>query len=89
MALGARASEVIGLVVWQGLKPALVGAVLGLVVALAGADALQSMLYEVAPRDAATAAFVTALLLAMVLVACVVPAARATRIPPSTALRAE
>jgi ABC-type antimicrobial peptide transport system permease subunit len=89
MALGARAGEVIGLVMWQGLRPALVGAPIGLGISVAGAGALQNMLYEVEPRDSATLVGVTALLLAMVLVACLVPAARATRIPPTSALRSD
>jgi putative ABC transport system permease protein len=89
MALGARAGEVIGLVMWQGLRPALVGAAIGLGISVAGAGALQNMLYEVEPRDSATLVGVTALLLAMVLVACLVPAARATRIPPTSALRSD
>jgi predicted permease len=89
MALGARPGEVIGLVIWQGLRPSLIGAAIGLAIAVLGADALQRLLYEVAPRDAATLALVTALLLATVCLACFVPAARATRIPPTTALRSE
>jgi predicted permease len=89
MALGARAGDVIRLVVWQGLRPALVGTVLGLACALAGAGALQKMLYEVAPRDTTTIAGVTVLLLGLVLLASFVPAARATRIPPTHALRSE
>ena len=89
MALGARGNEVIGLVVWQGLRPALVGAAIGLAVALAAGGAMRNMLYGVTPHDTATVVVVTAFLLAIVLVACVVPAARATRIAPTDALRAE
>jgi ABC-type antimicrobial peptide transport system permease subunit len=89
MALGARGGEVIGLVVWQGLRPALVGAGIGLGVAIAGADAVQKMLYDVTARDTTTLVAVTLLLLVMVFVACLVPAVRATRIPPTNALRAE
>jgi putative ABC transport system permease protein len=89
MALGARAVEVVRLVVWQGLRPALVGAAVGLGIALGGASVMESMLYEVAPRDTATMFGVTTLLLAIVIVACVLPAARATQIPPTSALRAE
>jgi predicted permease len=89
MALGARAVEVVRLVVWQGLRPALVGAALGLSLALAGASAIESLLYEVRSRDAMTMGSVTVLLLLIVIIACVLPAARATRIPPTSALRAE
>ncbi len=66
-----------------------VGAAIGLAIVLAGASAMQTLLYEVAPRDLATLTSVTALLLVMVTIACVVPAARATRIAPTSALRAE
>ncbi|MGE5814739.1 MAG: ABC transporter permease [Acidobacteriota bacterium] len=89
MALGARAAEVVSLVVWQGLRPAFAGAGLGLMVALAGASAMKSMLYEVAPRDTTTIAGITVLLLAVAALASVVPALRATRVAPTTALRSE
>jgi predicted permease len=89
MALGARPREVVGLVVWEGLKPALLGSAVGLAIAISSAGVMRALLYEVAPRDTATVAFVTALLLATVLLACVIPAARATKIPPTTALRSE
>jgi putative ABC transport system permease protein len=71
------------------LRPALVGAGIGLGVAIAGAGAVQKMLYDVTARDTTTLVAVTLLLLVMVLVACLVPAVRATRIPPTNALRAE
>jgi putative ABC transport system permease protein len=89
MALGARAAEVVRLVLWQGLRPALVGAALGLAAALAGGSVIQSLLYEVAPRDVRTVAGVTLALLAVVILACVLPAVRATRIAPTAALRSE
>lgn len=89
MALGARAPEVVRMVVWQGLRPSLVGTAIGLGIALAGASAIQGLLYEVRPRDAMTISTVTVLLLFIVIVACVLPATRATRIPPTSALRAE
>jgi ABC-type antimicrobial peptide transport system permease subunit len=89
MALGARAAEVVRMVVWQGLRPSLVGAAIGLGIALASASALRGLLYEVRPRDALTISSVTVLLLFTVIVASVLPAARATRIPPTSALRAE
>ena len=87
MALGARGGEVVGLVVWQGLRPALAGAALGLAIAVPGATAMQSLLYEIAPRDLPTVLGVTVLLLATVTVACFIPAIRATHIPPTEALR--
>ena len=89
MALGAHRSRVIELVVWQGLKPALAGVGVGIVVALAGVQVMSSMLYGVPPRDLPTYAAVTALLIIIVLLACALPAYRATRIPPAAALRSE
>jgi ABC-type antimicrobial peptide transport system permease subunit len=89
MALGARPREVIRLVVWQGIRPALAGAALGLAGALAAGRVIAGLLFQVQPRDPATIAAVMALVLAVVVVACALPAWRATRIPPSSALRAE
>jgi predicted permease len=89
MALGAGPADVVGLVVWQGLKPALLGAAIGLAVALGGSNAVGALLYEVSPRDAVVMTIVTVVLLIVVVLACMVPAARATRVPPTTALRAQ
>jgi putative ABC transport system permease protein len=89
MALGARPREVIRLVVWQGIRPALAGAALGLAGALAAGRVIAGLLFQVQPRDPATIAAVMALVLAVVVAACALPAWRATRIPPSSALRAE
>jgi ABC-type lipoprotein release transport system permease subunit len=89
VALGARTDEIVRLVVWQGMRPALAGAAAGLAVAFVAASAIRSMLFEVAPRDTATIVSITLMLLAVVLVACIVPAARAARIPPNTALKSE
>jgi hypothetical protein len=89
IALGARRSTVIALVLRQGLIPAGVGAAIGLALALAGARLMSSLLFGVAPTDPLTFAAMTALLLLIVVSACLVPAGRATRIPPASALRAE
>ena len=89
MALGARAREVISLVVWQGLHPALVGAAIGLAGALAAGRILSGLLFQVAPRDPLTLLGVTVVLLGVVALACSIPARRATRIPPAIALRSE
>jgi putative ABC transport system permease protein len=89
MALGARGSQVIRLVAWQGLRPALVGVVLGLAGALAGSHLMGGLLYGIAPRDPLTLAAVVPLLLAVVLAACAIPALRASRIPAVDALRAD
>jgi predicted permease len=87
MALGARAREVISLVVWQGLRPALYGAAIGMAGALAAGRLIAGLLYQVAPRDPLTLLGVTGVLLGVVVIACSVPARRATRIPPAIALR--
>jgi putative ABC transport system permease protein len=89
MALGARTSAVIRLVVWQGLRPALVGVALGLAGAVASRRLIAGLLYEVRPVDPLTIGAVVVLLAVVVVVACLVPARRATRIPPATALRSE
>lgn len=89
MALGAGRSRVVRLVVRQGLVPAAVGTLAGLLVALAGGRVIASLLFGVQPTDPLTLAGTTTLLLAVVLAACLIPAARAVRIPPASALRAE
>jgi predicted permease len=87
MALGARVKQVINLVLWQGIRPALLGLVLGVVAATAASRVIRGLLYEVAPRDPVTFAAVPIVLMVVVLLACAVPAVRASRIPPATALR--
>lgn len=89
MALGARAIEVVRLVLWQGFRPAIAGVILGLAVAFAASRAMADLLYEIRPHDPATFAGVTLVLLAVVVLACVIPARRATKVPPATALRGE
>jgi putative ABC transport system permease protein len=89
MALGARAGSVIRLVVWQGLRPALAGVVLGIAGAIQFRQLISGLLYEVEPLDPPTIALVILLLSAIVLIACLVPARRAARIPPASALRSE
>jgi putative ABC transport system permease protein len=89
MALGAQRPRVVTLVMWQGLKPALFGVVIGLAGAMVSVRLLESLLFGVQPNDALTYAGVTTLLIAMVLAACAVPAYRASRIAPGEALRAD
>ena len=89
IALGARAREVVALVVLQGLKPALLGAIIGIAAGFAARRVLARLLYQTAPQDALTLLGVTGVLLAVVAIACTIPARRATRIPPAAALRAE
>jgi predicted permease len=89
MALGAQRKTVAGMVLGQGLRPALAGIAIGLGGATFASRALQSMLFNVAPLDTATLLVVSALLLGTAIVATLVPARRASRIAPSTTLRME
>jgi len=88
-ALGARSGRLVGLAVQGSLTSALLGLALGLVVALWASHLLSGFLFGIEPRDPATFASVTALLLAVCLVASYLPASRATRVDPIEVLRAE
>ena len=89
LALGARPSDVLGLVLSRGLKMALAGVMVGLVAALGLTRLMAGMLYGVSATDPATYAVIAALLTAVALLACLVPALRATKVDPMIALRAE
>ncbi len=89
MALGARRAAVLQMVVTQGMALAGVGIGLGLALALASSRLVQSLLFDVSSTDVPTFAAVTATLLALALLACWLPAMRATRIDPMVALRAD
>ncbi len=89
MALGARRGEVVLFMLLQGLRPAALGVALGLGVAVAAGRVIQGLLYEVQPHDPLTLSAVTVGLLSVVVVACVIPANRASRIAPAEALRGE
>ena len=89
MALGADARHVLGLVVRQGLSMALVGTAIGLAGAFALSRWIDALLFGVTATDPATFAVVVSTLLAVATIACYIPAWRATRVDPTTALRAE
>jgi putative ABC transport system permease protein len=89
MALGARATEVIRLVVGDAMKLVAIGACLGLLSALALARALAGLLYGVTPTDPVTLVFVSVLLLVVAILASYVPAHRAVNVNPTMALRME
>jgi ABC-type antimicrobial peptide transport system permease subunit len=89
VALGARVRDVIRLIVWQGMRPAVVGLVLGIAVAFAGTRLMQKFLYGVSPTDPVSLAVASFVLLLIGLAANWLPARRAASIDPVTALRAE
>ena len=89
MAMGARTASVLSLVVRQGMRLALVGLALGLVIAFAGMRVLSSLLFGVSAHDPATFAGVSLILATAAILGCYVPARRAAKIDPITALRYE
>jgi putative ABC transport system permease protein len=89
MALGAQTADVLRLVLGQGMRLALAGVVIGVLVALAVTRVLISLLYEVKPANPPTLLAVSLLLIVIALLACWLPARRATRIHPMEALRYE
>lgn len=89
LALGAAGGDLASLVVGQGLKLALAGLAIGLAAALAVTRLMTSILYDVSPTDAATFIAISILLLAVALLACYLPARRASGVDPNEALRYE
>jgi len=89
MAMGAERSNVLGLVVGQGLRLAGAGLALGIVIALVLTRQLSSLLFGVKAQDPLTFGAVALLLSVVALAACVIPALRATRVDPLVALRYE
>ena len=89
MALGAKRSDVLGMVVRHGLKLALIGVVIGIVGALVLARFLSSLLFGIKPTDPLTFVAVSLILSAVALVACYIPARRVAEVDPMVALRYE
>ena len=89
LALGARIGDVLRMVVFEGMKPTLIGVALGIAGALALGRLLSSLMYEVKPTDPITFIAVTAVLTAIAFFATVIPAYRATKVDPMVALRYE
>jgi putative ABC transport system permease protein len=89
MALGAHGNDVLALVLGEGLRLTIGGIAAGLAGAFAVTRALQTMLYDVRATDLATFGALSALLLLVGLLACYIPARRATQVDPMVALRYE
>jgi ABC-type antimicrobial peptide transport system permease subunit len=88
-ALGASLPNLVGLVMGEGLGLSAVGLVLGLGAALALGSAMTRLLYEIPATDPVTLGAIALVTAAVVTLACAVPAVRATRIDPVTALRVD
>jgi putative ABC transport system permease protein len=89
MALGAQARDVLALILKQGLKLTLIGIGLGLLAAFALTRWMESLLFGVRPTDELTFGAIAVVLLLVVLLACWIPARRATKVDPMVALKYE
>jgi putative ABC transport system permease protein len=89
MALGAAPRDILRMVLRQGLGVVGIGVAVGLAIAFAGTRAIASLIVGVSPSDPLTFATVVVLLTCIALLACWIPARRATRVSPLVALRYE
>jgi len=89
MALGARVQDVLRMVVIEGMRPTLVGVGIGLAGALLLGRLLQSLIYGIKTSDPVTFGAVSLLLASVALLACMIPAYRASKVEPMSALRDE
>ena len=89
MALGAERIDVLALVFRQGLRPVMGGVALGLSGSFAVTHALSKMLFGLSPLDPVTFVSVPIFLISVAVLACLIPARRATKIDPMEALRCE
>ena len=89
MALGAQRGRIVGMVMRQGMELTIAGTVLGLLGAAALSRVMATLLFNVSAMDLLTFALVPVVLIAVAVLACFVPAHRATRVDPQVALRVE
>lgn len=89
MALGAQTADVLRLIVTQGMKPVIIGLVVGLAAAIALGRLISTQLYQVSPHNPALLLGTTVILALAALLACLFPARRASLLNPVTALRTE
>jgi len=89
MALGAKPAHVLALVLRQEMTACILGIGAGIIGAMLLASLLESLLFGVTARDAVTVSVAATVLLAVTMIACLIPAHRATRVDPVTALRLE
>jgi ABC-type antimicrobial peptide transport system permease subunit len=89
MALGAQTFDVLRLVVNQGMRPVIIGLAIGVAAAFALGRLISTQLYQVSAHNPALLAGATLLLAVTALVACLLPARRATLVDPVQALRTE
>ena len=89
IAVGAQRSQILRFVLFEGLRPALIGLIFGVAASALATQLLRSMLYGTQPLDPAAFAGAAAMLMAVAVLACLIPAWRASRIDPIQALRTE
>ena len=89
IALGARREQLLRTILFDGIRPALLGLLVGLAGSAAAVRLIRSMLYQTEPLDPVVFASVAAVLLAVATLACMIPAWRASRLDPIEALRTE
>jgi putative ABC transport system permease protein len=89
VALGAQRKQVMRKMLLDGMRPAVFGLIAGLAASLGAGQVMRDLLYEIKPLDPAVYAAVATTLLAVAVVACIVPAWRASRVDPMQALRIE
>jgi putative ABC transport system permease protein len=89
MALGAEMKDVLRLVVRQGMSPVLIGLAIGLAATLVAGHLIAAQLYQISPHNPFLIVATTAALAIAALLACLMPARRATRVDPIVALRTE